>query len=37
MTGSVFVQPVETVDVIPFVAEEQQTRSTRWMFDQRSD
>ena len=37
MTRSVLARPVEIVDVIPFVQDEQQTRSTRWTFDQRRD
>ena len=37
MTGSVFAQPVETVDAIPLIADEQHTRSTPRMYEQRSD
>jgi hypothetical protein len=37
MIESVRARPVETVDAIPLVENEQHTRSTRRMFDQRSD
>ena len=37
MTGSVFAQPVETVETIPLVADEQHPRSARRIFEQRSD